>query len=571
MVLTEEVLCAEPYSQRHLFEGANDVEKAFLLRELREVDAKLTGGGLLGYLERARRLLKESQDGVNVFEGLVPAVPQGQCLSGEFGPGSSTWSNFEKIGMGEIPQITFCLVAGGLGERLGYPGIKVGIPSEVTTGTTFLELFARFILAFETYGRNISGKANLVLPFAIMTSGDTHDATVELLENNSYFGLCRDQVSLLKQELVPALEDATARIAKTNGRVVMKPHGHGDVHSLLHQHGLIKKWLTEDRRWLLCFQDTNSLPFRCLCAVLGVSAKNGFAMNTMTVPRVPKEALGAICTLKDPKKGTNLTINVEYNQLEPLLQEAGGDVPDESGYSPYPGNINVLLFDLEVQSQYLEKTGGIVPEFVNPKWTDSSKTAFKTPTRLECMMQDFPRQFGSEEKVGFTQLDRYICRSCVKNHTAEAAKKNITECAFTAEADTYYCGRRLLELAGADVEIGDPVEMSFLGVKANVGPLIVLQPSFGISLEQIKEKVRGKIRITASSTLVLEGNVIVDGLVLDGALRVKGSGILKDNVIKNAGALLEPIPADELESCDPSLQIRGYKVSWRGVKDIELY
>jgi len=34
-----------------------------------------------------------------------------------------------------------------------------------------------------------------------------------------------------------------------------------------------------------------------------------------------------------------MTINVEYNQLDPLLKTtpAGGDVADASGFSPYPG------------------------------------------------------------------------------------------------------------------------------------------------------------------------------------------------------------------------------------------
>jgi UDP-sugar pyrophosphorylase len=40
------------------------------------------------------------------------------------------------------------LVAGGLGERLGYDGIKVGIPIELTTKQTFLEYYISYILAF---------------------------------------------------------------------------------------------------------------------------------------------------------------------------------------------------------------------------------------------------------------------------------------------------------------------------------------------------------------------------------------------------------------------------------------
>ena len=35
-----------------------------------------------------------------------------------------------------------------------------------------------------------------------------------------------------------------------------------------------------------------------------------------------------------------MTVNVEYNQLDPLLRETSspdGDVNDETGFSPYPG------------------------------------------------------------------------------------------------------------------------------------------------------------------------------------------------------------------------------------------
>lgn len=42
-----------------------------------------------------------------------------------------------------------------------------------------------------------------------------------------------------------------------------------------------------------------------------------------------------------------MVINVEYNQLDPLLRATGhedGDVNDETGYSPFPGNINQVSF-----------------------------------------------------------------------------------------------------------------------------------------------------------------------------------------------------------------------------------
>lgn len=39
----------------------------------------------------------------------------------------------EKIGIEEVKDTCFVLVAGGLGERLGYNGIKIGIPLELIT------------------------------------------------------------------------------------------------------------------------------------------------------------------------------------------------------------------------------------------------------------------------------------------------------------------------------------------------------------------------------------------------------------------------------------------------------
>jgi len=61
------------------------------------------------------------------------------------------------------------LVAGGLGERLGYDGIKISIPSEITTETSFIELYIRHILAFQARARrSLAGKESLVLPLAIM-------------------------------------------------------------------------------------------------------------------------------------------------------------------------------------------------------------------------------------------------------------------------------------------------------------------------------------------------------------------------------------------------------------------
>ncbi|KAI4966695.1 hypothetical protein ZWY2020_037051 [Hordeum vulgare] len=82
------------------------------------------------------------------------------------------------------------------------------------------------------------------IPFAIMTSDDTNAMTIKLLESNSYFGMEPSQVKILKQEKVACLADNDARLAldpNEKYKIHTKPHGHGDVHSLLYSSGLLEQ------------------------------------------------------------------------------------------------------------------------------------------------------------------------------------------------------------------------------------------------------------------------------------------------------------------------------------------
>jgi len=43
---------------------------------------------------------------------------------------------------------------------------------------------------------------------------------------------------------------------------------------------------------------------------------------------------------------------------------------------------------------------------VNPKYKDALKDVFKSATRLECMMQDYPKLLNKIFKVGFSCYER---------------------------------------------------------------------------------------------------------------------------------------------------------------------
>jgi UDP-sugar pyrophosphorylase len=108
-----------------------------------------------------------------------------------------------------------------------------------------------------------------------------------------------------------------------------------------------------------CLQDTNALCFTTAVACIGYSAREKLEVNSVCVPRMAGEAVGAIARL-EKADGTGITCNVEYNQLAPLLKATlgTGDVNDASGYSPFPGNINQLIMSIPEYAAVLERTKG---------------------------------------------------------------------------------------------------------------------------------------------------------------------------------------------------------------------
>ena len=170
----------------------------------------------------------------------------------------------------------------------------------------------RSILALQAEASARKGSA-VTLPLAIMVSGDTAERTRALLEAHGNFGMLAGQVTLLQQEKVPCLSDNDARLAadkKDPFQLMTKPHGHGDVHYLLHSSGTLADWSASGVRWVYFLQDTNALAFKVLPSALGISAKRKLDVNSICVPRVPGEAIGGIMTLTHAD-GRAMTTNVE--------------------------------------------------------------------------------------------------------------------------------------------------------------------------------------------------------------------------------------------------------------------
>ena len=552
--------------QSHLFSdwdepGVGDHEKRRFMAAL--LNAHLAyPGGLTAYTRNARLLLAEAASGANPFEGCTPAQPDLVDLS-SFGP---DYDAAEAEGLKCFAESAVVLVAGGLGERLGYHGIKLDIPVEVTETTSYLAHYASLIKA-------ASDRLGRPIPLIIMTSRDTDEGTRSTLAANKNFGLPEGQITILRQELVPALSDMKASLAlEKKYELLLKPHGHGDIHTLLHTSGTAKKLAESGVRYLLFIQDTNGQVFNAALAAIGVSEQRGYDFNSIAVNRIPGEAVGGIARLV--RNGApDLTINVEYNLLDPLLRATvspEGDVPNENGFSKFPGNINLLIVRLAPYLKVLESSGGIVAEFVNPKFSDATRTSFKKPARLETLMQDLPKNFTTGEKVGVTVFDRVWCFSACKNNLADAAQKVIQngppESASSAENDFYEAGRAKLRAAGMIVE-ESPREM-LRGVPFTTGPRVILRPSFALTLADVRVKIQGG-RISGDATLVLEGDVHLKNVTIPAGTSLivhaeDGAPVLIEDftATPNTRFTIQPLTDEEMQSDEVPeyLRIRGYRI-----------
>uniref|UniRef100_A0A0G4FXV9 UTP-monosaccharide-1-phosphate uridylyltransferase n=1 Tax=Chromera velia CCMP2878 TaxID=1169474 RepID=A0A0G4FXV9_9ALVE len=615
-------------NQGHLvenWEGERMVDIKRFIAQLKQLDRHYSGG-LSEYVRKARGLLEDLRKGVNPFTGMVPEVPDGERLF----VGSDAFCAFENLGLEQLEACAFVIVAGGLGERLGYKGVKVTLPAEMATGRSFLEVFLTTIGEFQRFARRRAHDPALVLPVVVMTSRQTHAQVVATLREHGFFGLSEGQISVLMQEEVAALTDHNGRFATVPGdrwAILTKPHGHGDVHSLLFKAGLPAQWHRQGRRWVVFFQDTNALAVRAIPSVLGVASKHGFAMNTAAVPRKPGEFVGGICKLRKGNTSSGVTVNVEYNVLGTLLSatlDKQGDIPDETGYSPFPGNTNVFALSLKPYCDALNRSSGTIPEFINPKYTDASKSSFKAPTRLECMMQEVPRLFPASCKVGVTQLDRWFCYSVVKNDPLEAAKKQKDglppDCPFSGEAAIYNGSARMLRIAAetcghpcrfavpaaigsmeeldstavplpaasagaGQTHVGDggtggvtrggalaesegpfaPTNLTFKGVTVSLGPRVVFMPSFATSYEDLLKRVKGALQITSRSFLILEGDVRLEGpLELDGSLVLRASEghklVVKRLSVVNRGWEMKEVVEGDVDAAHPAVALRGFHI-----------
>ena len=183
-------------------------------------------------------------------------------------------------------------------------------------------------------------------------------------------------------------------------------------------------------------------------------------------------------------------------------------------------------------------------------------------------MQDYPKLLESCEKVGFTQIDKKFCFSTVKNDIQTAATKfaaklspeSASSCKWIkfilGEHDVFWLNCELLKLAGVQF-YGDVQNHSYAGINLDFPAKVSLHPEFGFTLEQIKGKIKGNVKISNSSSIYLGPNASLENVDIDGNYEINSS--ISSKELKNGNRLEYVELGDGDKSVDDYLKIRGYK------------
>ena len=433
-------------------------------------------GGLRFYCQKGRDLVSKQSN----FEEMEISMPQNL----DYVEWNEQYENLEASVASRLSEVAFVLVAGGLGERLGFPGIKLSISCEFGTGKTFLELYLEYLKAFSVLSKN--QKVNLL----IMTSASNHEMTLDFIERLQIQQRFAKHVtiSFVTQALpMPCFKDIECNldhIVDQHGQLVLtgKPHGHGDIHLLVKQSGILEKWKTQGVRSVCFFQDTNPFSLPTTAALYGYMTLKNLKFLFSGIRRVPGEAVGV---LVQNDKGS--VFNVEYNIFDQIMQKKSGDVSDN-----FVGNINNFMIEIDEYQKILSKeNGGVVAEFVNIKKCSKTGKVSKT-FRLECLMQDIALEV--EGASGVLEMDRMLSFTTCKNsletgQTAQAKGKSsatILEC----EADLYMRNCRLLEYLGCSFGMDlSKCKKLVNGIEVYNGPRIVIDPMLCCTVGSLRSRL----------------------------------------------------------------------------------
>jgi len=200
-------------------------------------------------------------------------------------------------------KVAALVVAGGQGTRLGYEGPKGNFPITPIKGKTLFQLFAEQIAA-------ASKKYRAKLPWYVMTSPLNKQATIDIFEQNGFYGLPREDFFIFEQGTMPSFSFDGRILLEDKDKLALNPNGHGGTIKAICDSGALADMDKRGIELVSYFQVDNPLVNIFDPLFLGLHSIDGAEMSSKCLIKSgPKEKIGAFCLI-DGKISV-----VEYSDL----------------------------------------------------------------------------------------------------------------------------------------------------------------------------------------------------------------------------------------------------------------
>ena len=243
-----------------------------------------------------------------------PLIPESTEQNALYKKGYLHGENLIKAG-----KIAAFTVAGGQGTRLGYDGPKGTLPVSPIKNKPLFQLFAEQI-------RGVAEKYETVIPWYIMCSPLNLEATISHFEENSYYGLAKEDIKFFAQGVMPATDFEGNLLLASEDSLALSPNGHGGSLKALIDSGSIKDMADREIQHVSYFQVDNPLVSTINPLFIGLHDLQKSDMSSRSLTKTgPFEKLGNFVSI-----GDRISI-IEYSDLpeEKALEK------DESGQIKY--------------------------------------------------------------------------------------------------------------------------------------------------------------------------------------------------------------------------------------------
>lgn len=212
---------------------------------------------------------------------------------------------FDYVKSGKVAALT---VAGGLGTRLGFPGPKGLVGVTPVKGKPLFQVFSEKLQAIQRqYG--------VYLHWFIMTSAETHEATIQAFQKNQWYP--KSHTHFFQQGYLPGFDNDGLPLLKDACHIQYFPDGHGGVLHALKEHRCLELMRELGVETISYFQVDNPLVHIADLGFLGLHLMRRSDFSTKVVlKRSATEKVGVFAL-----KSTGLSL-LEYSELSDELRYA---------------------------------------------------------------------------------------------------------------------------------------------------------------------------------------------------------------------------------------------------------